>query len=131
MVRPNGLAFSPDESMLYIVDTGATQVENGPRHIRSFTRRANGSSMTGGEVFAECQAGLFDGFRVDTDGRIWTSAGDGVHVYDPDGTLIGKILIPEIVANVTFGGTKRNRLYICGTTSIYSMYTFVTGAGNG
>ena len=67
-------------------------------------------------MFADCTAGLFDGFRVDTEGRIWTSAGYGVHVYAPDGALLGKFLIPEIVANVTFGGQKRNRLYICGTT---------------
>ena len=66
-------------------------------------------------------AGLFDGFRLDTDGRIWTSAGDGVHCYDPDGNLIGKILMPEVVANVCFGGLKRNRLFICGTTSLYAV----------
>jgi gluconolactonase len=131
MVRPNGLAFSPDEKYLYVVDTGATHKENGPRHIRRFTVNKDGKSLKGGEVFAECQAGLFDGLRIDTDGRIWTSAGDGVHIYDADGTMIGKILIPEIVANVTFGGVKRNRLYICGTTSIYSMYTTVVGAGPG
>jgi len=74
---------------------------------------------------------LFDGFRVDTEGRIWTSAGDGVHVYDNEGTLLGKILVPETVGNVTFGGTKRNRLYICGTTSIYSFFTFATGCKPG
>ena len=78
-------------------------------------------------MFAECDNGLFDGFRVDTEGRLWSSAGDGVHVFDPDGTLLGKFLVPEIVGNVTFGGTKRNRLYICGTTSIYSLFTFATG----
>jgi gluconolactonase len=128
MVRPNGLAFSPDEKYLYVADTGATHQENGPKHIRRFTVGADGASLTGGEVFAESTSGLFDGFRVDTEGRIWTSAGDGVHVYDPDGTLIGKILIPEMVANVTFGGTKRNRLFICGTTSLYSLYTTATGS---
>ena len=78
-------------------------------------------SAEGGEVFATCTAGLFDGFRLDTDGRIWTSAGDGVHCFEPDGTLIGKILVPEVVANVCFGGPKRNRLFICGTTSLYSV----------
>jgi gluconolactonase len=132
MVRPNGLAFSPDEKYLYVADTGASHVENGPRHIRRFTLSDDGEKISGGGgVFAECESGLFDGFRVDTEGRIWTSAGDGVHVYDPDGTLLGKILIPETVANVTFGGTKRNRLYICGTTSIYSFYTFATGSKAG
>jgi len=128
MVRPNGIAFSPDESRLYVVDTGATHVPNGPRHIRRFQVGADGHALSGGEVFAESQSGLFDGFRVDTEGRIWTSTAEGVHIYDADGTLIGKLLIPETVANVCFGGTKRNRLFIMGTTSLYSFYTFAKGA---
>jgi gluconolactonase len=128
MMRPNGLAFSPDESILYVVDTGATHKENGPRHIRKFAVSKDGKSVTGGEVFAECASGLFDGFRVDRQGRIWAGAADGVHCYDPDGTLIGKILIPEIVANVTFGGAKRNRLFICGTTSLYSVMLMTNGS---
>jgi len=131
MVRPNGLAFSPDESLLYIADTGLSHQENGPKHIRRFRVSSDGASLSGGEVFADCDNGLFDGFRVDTEGRLWTSAGDGVHVFAPDGTLLGKFLIPEIVANVTFGGTKRNRLYICGTTSIYSLFTFAKGCKPG
>ena len=73
-------------------------------------------------MFATCDNGLFDGFRLDRNGNIWTSAGDGVHCYAPDGTLLGKILIPEVVANVCFGGPKRNYLYICGTTSLYGTY---------
>ena len=73
-------------------------------------------------------AGLFDGFRVDRKGRIWTSTAEGVHCYDDDGTLIGKILIPEMVANVTFGGAKLNRLFICGTTSLYSIYVTTNGS---
>jgi gluconolactonase len=128
MVRPNGIAFSPDEKYLYIADTGATHIPDGPRHIRRFTVAANGRSLKGGEIFAESSAGLFDGFRVDRKGRIWTSAGDGVHCYDPDGTKIGRILIPEMVANVTFGGVKRNRLFICGTTSLYSIYLTANGS---
>ena len=131
MVRPNGLAFSVDESLLYVADTGATHVENGPRHIRRFKVGADGKHLSGGEVFATSPNGLYDGFRVDTSGRIWTSAGDGVHAYDSDGTLIGKIRIPELVGNVAFGGAKRNRLYICGTTSLYSVYLTVNGAGRG
>jgi len=127
-VRPNGLAFSPDEKFLYLADTGVSHEENGPKHIRRFTVGADGASLSGGEVFADCAEGVFDGFRIDTEGRIWSSAGDGVHVFDPDGTLIGKILIPELVSNVTFGGTKLNRLFICGTTSLYSMYVTATGS---
>ena len=125
-VQPNGIAFSPDESILYIVDTGRTHKPGGPAHIRKFTVGDNGK-ITGGKVFAECTAGLFDGLRIDTEGRIWTSAGDGVHCYATDGTLIGKILVPEVVANVCFGGPKRNYLYICGTTSLYAVRLPVNG----
>jgi gluconolactonase len=119
--RPNGLAFSPDERTLYVSDTG------GPDHIRAFSVGDDGS-LSGGEEFAKCTAGLFDGFRLDTEGRIWTSAGDGVHVYDPDGTLLGKVRVPEVVANVQFGWPKRNRLYICATTSLYAILLPVAGA---
>lgn len=125
-VQPNGLAFSADEKTLYIVDTGRTHRENGPAHIRRFAVGENGR-LSGGEVFAECTNGLFDGFRLDSEGRIWTSAGDGVHCYEPDGTLIGKILVPEIVANVCFGGPRRNYLYICGTTTLYGLRLPVNG----
>lgn len=129
-VQPNGLAFSPDEKQLYIADTGATHMQDGPAHIRRFDVGDDGS-LSGGEVFATCTAGLFDGFRLDREGRIWTSAFDGVHCYDPDGTLIGRIRIPEIVANLTFGGAKRNRLFICGTTSLYAVYVFTNGVTMG
>ncbi|MDQ0016902.1 gluconolactonase [Variovorax boronicumulans] len=120
-VKPNGLAFSPDESLLYIADTGASHMKDGPRHIRRFKVGTDGRSLSGGEVFAECTSGMFDGFRLDTEGSIWTSALDGVHAYHPDGTLLGKILLPERVANVCFGGPKRNRLFICATTSLYAI----------
>jgi gluconolactonase len=120
-VKPNGLAFSPDESLLYIADTGASHDPDGPRHIRRFFVEPDKKSLRGGEVFAECTAGLFDGFRLDTEGRIWTSAADGVHVYHRDGTLLGKLLVPERVANVCFGGPKRNRLFVCATTSLYAI----------
>jgi len=78
-------------------------------------------------VFATCDAGLFDGFRVDVHGNLWTSAGDGVHCYAPDGTLLGKIAVPEVVANLCFGGPKRNRLFICATTSLYAIYVQTAG----
>jgi gluconolactonase len=126
-VRPNGLAFSPDERRLYVADTGASHVPDGPRHIRVFDVDESGH-LAGGAVFATATAGPFDGFRLDEAGRIWTSAGDGVHCYEPDGTLIGKVLVPEVVANVVFGGPKRNRLYICGTTSLYAILLQTNGA---
>ncbi|MFN8591701.1 MAG: SMP-30/gluconolactonase/LRE family protein [Thermomicrobiales bacterium] len=126
-VRPNGIAFSPDESLLYVSDTGATHAADGPRHIRRFTVNPD-NTLSGGEVFATCTEGFFDGFRLDVEGRIWTSAEDGVHVYEPDGTLIGKVLVPEVVANVEFGGAKRNHLFICGTTSLYTVKVMTNGA---
>ena len=129
-VKPNGLAFSPDESVLYIADTGATHVEDGPRHIRAFDVAGDGS-LSGGHLFAESTNGLFDGFRVDVDGNLWTSAGDGVHCHTPDGELIGKILTDEVVANVEFGGPKRNRLYICATTTLRAMYLNTRAAPRG
>lgn len=127
MVRPNGLAFSLDERLLYVVDTGRTHGPENPAHMRVFDVDERGA-VSGGNVFAECTDGLFDGFRLDSEGRIWTSAADGVHCYHPDGTLIGKVHVPEVVANVVFGGPKRNVLYICGTTSLYAVRLMVNGA---
>ncbi len=124
--KPNGLAFSPDERKLYIVDTGYSHGEHFPRHIRVFD--VDGAKLSGGAVFAESQVGMFDGLRVDTNGNIWTSSGDGVRCYAPDGTLIGIVRIPEVVANCCFGGAKRNRLFICGTTSLYATYLNARGA---
>ena len=130
LAGPNGLAFSPDERILYIADTGASHDPvHGPRHIRACEVAADGTRLTGSHVFATCTAGLFDGFRLDVEGRIWTSAADGVHVYHPDGTLIGKIALPEAVANVCFGGPKRNRLFMTASQSLYALYTGTQGAG--
>jgi gluconolactonase len=126
--RPNGLAFSPDESRLYIADSGATHEPDGPRHIRAFDV-VDGRTLSGGSVFAACEPGFFDGFRFDEAGRLWTSAGDGVHCFETDGTLIGKIRVPETVANVCFGGPHRNRLFITATTSLYSVYLLLRGVG--
>jgi len=126
-VKPNGLAFSPDERLLYIADTGTTHVKDGPRHIRRFAVASDGRTLSAGEVFATCHPGLFDGFRLDVHGNIWTSAGDGVHCYAPDGVLLGKIHVPEVVANVCFGGPKRNRLFICATTSLYAIFVNTQG----
>lgn len=129
-VRPNGIAFSPDERLLYVVDTGVTHVADGPRHIRRF-HIGTDQTLAGGEIFATCSAGLFDGIRVDHQGRVWAAAADGIHCHDPDGTLIGKVLIPETCANFTFAGSKRNRLMICGTTSLYSVFLTCNGAARG
>ena len=128
-VQPNGLAFSPDETRLYIADTGASHQENGPRHIRVFDVSESGA-LSGGEVFAECTNGLFDGFRVDVRGNIWASAADGVHCYTATGDLIGKILTGEVVANVEFGGIKRNRLFICATTTLRAVYLNTQGCSH-
>ncbi len=126
-VRPNGLAFSPDEKLLYIVDSGATHATDGPRHIRVF-EVGDGGKLGKGKVFSTCNAGIYDGLRLDTDGRIWTSAADGVHCIQPDGSLIGKIRVPERVANLEFGGARRNHLYITATTSLYALKVPVNGA---
>jgi gluconolactonase len=125
--RPNGLAFSPDESQLYIADSGRTHDPDGPHHIRVFDV-GDDATLSGGDVFAVCEPGFFDGFRFDEAGRLWTSAGDGVQCFDPDGTLIGKVRVPEAVANVCFGGPHRNRLFITATTSLYSVYLLLRGA---
>jgi gluconolactonase len=118
-IRPNGLAFSLDERQLYITDSEA-------RHIRLFGV-ADDSALTGGRVFASCDAGTFDGVRLDDTGRIWAAAGDGIHCFDPDGTLLGKLRVPEVVANLTFGGRQRNHLFLCATSSLYSLRVNCTG----
>ena len=125
--QPNGLAFSPDGARLLVVDSGGTHMPDGPRHIRSF-EVMEGGRLRGGAVFATCTADFFDGFRFDSEGRIWAGAGDGVHCLDPAGELIGKVLVPEPVANVCFGGERGNRLFICATRSLYSVFLAVTGA---
>ena len=127
-VKPNGLAFSPDETALFITDTGGTHEADGPRHMRRHSIGADGKTLGAGEIFATSTAGFFDGFRIDTGNRIWTSAMDGIHCYDSAGTLIGKILIPEIVSNVCFGGLRGNRLFITATTSLYAIYLNVNGS---
>ncbi len=124
-VKPNGIAFSADGTLLHVVDTGASHVEDGPRHIRRFS--VAGTALAGGDVFAECGAGLFDGIRLDLQGNLWSSSAEGVHCFNPAGGLIGKIHVPEVVANLCFGGSKMNRLFICGTTSLYASYLNVSG----
>ena len=126
-VKPNGLAFSPDESKLYIADSAASHDDDAPRHIRVFDVEKDGA-LRNGRVFIEMQSGVPDGLRTDEQGNVWTSAEDGVHCYAPDGALLGKILIPEVVANLTFGGLRRNRLFITATSSVYAVHVGVRGA---
>jgi gluconolactonase len=126
--KPNGLAFTADETKLYVVDTGFSHGDHLPRHIRVFNVGTDGHTLSGGREFATCDVGLFDGLRLDVYGNVWTSAGDGVRCYAADGALLGKIRVPEVVANVAFGGPKRNRLFICGTTSLYSAFVKTRGA---
>lgn len=125
-IQPNGLAFSPDESTLYIADSGATHDEDAPRHIRAFD--VESGKLRNSREFAIIDNGVPDGFRVDIDGWIWSSAGDGVHVFDTEGVRVGKIRTEQTVSNVAFGNAKRNRLYITATTSLYAIYVSTTGS---
>lgn len=124
--QPNGLCFSPDESLLYIADSAASHDASLPRHIRVFD--VEGARLTNPRVFCELDVGIPDGIRADIFGNIWSSAADGVHCFAPDGALIGKVLVPEVVSNLCFGGPRRNQLYITGTTSLYCVWLATTGA---
>lgn len=125
-VKPNGLAFSPDEKILYVADSAASHDPNAPHHIRAFDV-VDGRKLANGRVFCDIKTGIPDGFRIDMNGNLWTSCHAGVESYAPDGTLLGRINVPEIVANVTFGGRRRNRLFITATTSLYAVYVNTTG----
>ena len=118
---PNGLCFSPDEKKLYIADSGK------PHHIRVFDVQDNGT-LKGGEVFCVIDKGVPDGFRCDELGNIWSSAGDGVQIFSPDGKLIGKIPVPQTPANLCFGGVDGKTLFITARTSLYSIKVNVSGA---
>jgi gluconolactonase len=146
--KPNGICFSPDYKKLYVADTGASHYPDAPRNIRVWDvvddkKLAKGREFTSMKLFmksgsrgdeGEEKAGFADGIRCDVDGNIWASAGwvgdgyDGVHIFAPDGTRIGQIRLPEICSNVCFGGTKRNRLFMTGSTSLYAVYVETQGA---
>lgn len=126
-LQPNGLAFSPDESILYIADSGASHDPDAARHIRAFDVTDDGR-LVNGRVAAVLDAGLPDGFRIDTEGNIWTSAGDGVHCFTAAGELLGKIRLPGPVANLTFGGPARNRLFVTANRNLWAVYVAATGA---
>jgi gluconolactonase len=134
--KPNGLCFSPDYKKLYVADTGASHYPEAPKNIKVWDI-ADEKSLTDGREFASMEldgkAGLADGIRADADGNVWASAGwvgdgyDGVHIFAPDGVRIGQIVLPEICSNVCFGGPKRNRLFMTGSQSLYSVYVEVKG----
>lgn len=125
-VKPNGLAFSEDEKILYIADSGRSHDPDGPHHIRALDV-ADDNTLSNSRVFCEVNPGVPDGFRVDVQGNVWTSCGDGVICFAKDGTALGKINIPQIVANLTFGGPKRNRLFIAANKSLYAVYVATSG----
>lgn len=118
--EPNGLAFSPDESQLYVSDTSAvSHADGGGNHHIMVFDVLEGKELGNGRLFATISPGLADGFRIDVNGWIYTSSEDSIQVYHPDGQRLGKILVPEKVANCTFGGAARNELYIAASTSLY------------
>jgi gluconolactonase len=131
IARPNGLAFSPDESRLYLVESGP------PRHIHVYDVIDGGTRLANRRLHIEVGPGTPDGFRCDVDGNLWCGWGmgqeglDGVHVFNPDGKLIGQINLPERCANLCFGGTYRNRLFMAASTSLYSLYVNTQGVKGG
>ena len=136
--KPNGLCFSPDYAILYVADTGATHYPEAPRHIKAW-KVVDGRRLAAGREFASMQmeglgAGFGDGLRADVGGNIWVGAGwvgegyDGVHVFAPDGMRIGQIILPEICANLCFGGAHRNRLFMAASQSLYALYVGTQGA---
>lgn len=131
--RPNGLAFSPDESELYIADSGHARGDgfgfddSRPRHVRAL-KVVDGKTLKDSRVVAVIEPKVPDGLRVDTEGLLWISAGDGIHCYTPQGERLGRILVPECVANLTFGGFGKSRMFICATSSVYAIETARTGA---
>ena len=125
---PNGLAFSPDETRLYIAETG-NQTEQSPRqYIRVFNVEPDGATLSGGDIFYKIEPGYCDGMRVDEHGNVWSSAADGVHCISADGELLGRIFVPHRVSNVTFGGAAKNRLFIGGSTTLYAIFLNCRGA---
>ena len=131
LTRPNGLCFSPDEKLLYIVDTG--QPADKPQPIMVF-EVVDGRRLANGRMFCDMSPGGSDGIRCDMAGNVWAAAGwggegfDGVHIFAPDGERIGQILLPETCANLCFGGIKRNRLFMTASQSLYAIYVNTQGA---
>ena len=123
---PNGLAFSPDESLLYVAETGRQFDPEARQYIRRFNVDADGR-LSCGDRFYKVDPGFADGFRLDEQGNIWSSAGDGVHCISPEGEMLGKILTGCVVSNVAFGGRNRSRLFICASQQLLAIYTNARG----
>ncbi len=119
---PNGLAFSPDEGRLYVSETGDQTEEHPRQYIRMFELSADGTRLSGGDIFHKIEPGYCDGLRVDEDGNLWSSAGDGVHCIDPHGHLLGKVLLPYRVSNVVFGGAMKNRLFMLASHTLLAVF---------
>jgi gluconolactonase len=133
VLGPNGLAFSPDEKILYVIESRGVPT----RKILAYDVSASGDKLSNKRVFVDAGPGTPDGFRVDIDGNLWCGWGmgdpelDGVVVFAPDGVMIGRIALPERCANVCFGGVKRNRLFMAASQSIYALYVNTQGAPGG
>jgi gluconolactonase len=124
---PNGLAFSPDESRIYVSESGDASSDNPRQYIRVFDVGTDGATLSGGKVFHKIDPGYCDGLRVDEDGNVWSSAADGVHCVSPEGELLGKILVPRRVSNLTFGALHKNRLFITASDTLYSIFLNTRG----
>jgi gluconolactonase len=125
---PNGIAFSPDERLLYVSESGEQFSQNPVQCIHVFDVGDQGSRLSGNRVFHKITAGYSDGFRLDQDGNLWSSAADGVHCVAPDGTLLGLIRVPFVVSNLAFGGRNRSQLFICASHTLFAIYTNQRGA---
>jgi gluconolactonase len=125
---PNGLVFSPDETRLYVAETGDQTGDQPKQFIRVFDVAADGR-LSGGDIFHKIAPGYADGMAMDEDGNLWSSAADGVHCLDPSGALMGKIFVPYRVSNLTFGGLRKNRLFIGGSHTLYAIFLNRRGAG--
>jgi gluconolactonase len=132
VARPNGLCFSPDESKLYLVESGTS-----PRNVYAYDVAGGGRRLSNKRKFIDVGPGTPDGMRCDVDGNLWMGWGmgsaelDGVNVYNPDGRLIGRIALPERCANLCFGGTHRNRLFMAASRSVYALYVNTQGVAGG
>jgi gluconolactonase len=128
IVHPNGLAFSPDETLLYVSDTSGSLDPDANHHIVVLDV-VDGRRLERPRVFKVMEPGFADGLRVDEHGNVWSSAGDGVHVIGPDRTDLARVRVPEVTANCVFGGADGRRLFITASTSLYAIETRVTGSG--